>query len=73
MSAKVAFVFDKSYPCGQYANGDWWVSTDAGGSVHIKYGSVRGHQVTDVPTATGYSACQFDDLEGSVDSFHDVG
>ena len=32
----VTFVFDRSYPCGQFANGDFWVTPDAaGGTVTI--------------------------------------
>jgi hypothetical protein len=36
-SAEIAieFVFDTSYPYGQYANGDWWVSAGTGGYVRI--------------------------------------
>ena len=31
----VEFVFDKPYVCGQYANGDWWVSAGPRGHVQI--------------------------------------
>ncbi len=31
----VEFVFDKPYACGQYANGDWWVSAGPRGHVKI--------------------------------------
>jgi hypothetical protein len=31
----VRFSFDRRYPCGQYANGDWWISADAVGPVRI--------------------------------------
>jgi hypothetical protein len=28
----ITWTFDKSYPCGQFANGDWWVAPNAGDS-----------------------------------------
>lgn len=31
----IVFTFDKAYTCGQFANGDWWVSEDASGFVTI--------------------------------------
>lgn len=31
----IVFTFDKSYSCGQFANGDWWVSADGSGFVTI--------------------------------------
>ncbi len=31
----IVFVFDKPYVCGQFANGDWWVSADASGMVTL--------------------------------------
>lgn len=31
----IVFTFDKPYRCDQFANGDWWVSADSGGSVTI--------------------------------------
>ena len=32
----IVFTFDKPYACGQFANGDWWVSPNSpGGSVHV--------------------------------------
>jgi hypothetical protein len=31
----VEFVFDKAYVCGQFANGDWWVSAGSGNRVGI--------------------------------------
>jgi hypothetical protein len=31
----IVFTFDKAYTCGQFANGDWWVSKDANPSVTI--------------------------------------
>lgn len=31
----IVFTFDKPYVCGQFANGDWWVSEDSGGYVTI--------------------------------------
>lgn len=31
----IVFVFDKSYVCGQFANGDWWVSADESGMVTL--------------------------------------
>jgi hypothetical protein len=31
----IVFTFDKGYACGQFANGDWWVTGDAGGTVTI--------------------------------------
>jgi hypothetical protein len=31
----VEFAFDKPYRCGQYVNGDWWVSAGTGGHVRI--------------------------------------
>lgn len=32
----IVYTFDKPYSCGQFANGDWWVSPDsAGGTVTI--------------------------------------
>jgi hypothetical protein len=31
----IQFVFDKPYVCGQYANGDWWISADTSGYVQI--------------------------------------
>lgn len=31
----IVFNFDKPYVCGQFANGDWWVSTDASGTVTL--------------------------------------
>jgi hypothetical protein len=31
----IVFTFDKAYSCGQFANGDWWVSKDASPAVTI--------------------------------------
>lgn len=31
----ISFNFDKPYACGQFANGDWWVSADSSGFVTI--------------------------------------
>jgi hypothetical protein len=31
----IVFTFDKAYTCGQFANGDWWVSEDSSGFVNI--------------------------------------
>jgi len=32
----IVFTFDKPYQCGQFANGDWWVSVDSSQHVTIK-------------------------------------
>jgi hypothetical protein len=42
----IVFTFDKAYTCGQFANGDWWVSTDSSGFVTI---------TSITPTASGGS------------------
>jgi hypothetical protein len=34
-SNNIVFTFNKSYQCGRFANGDWWVSADASGFVTI--------------------------------------
>lgn len=34
-ASNITFVFDKQYRCGQFANGDWWVSEDSSGGVVI--------------------------------------
>lgn len=34
-SITVEFIFDKPYPCGRFANGDWWVSGGIYGDVNI--------------------------------------
>jgi hypothetical protein len=35
-ASNIVFNFDRAYQCGQFANGDWWVSPDsAGGTVRI--------------------------------------
>lgn len=31
----IVFSFDKPYVCGQFANGDWWISADASGTVTL--------------------------------------
>lgn len=31
----ITFKFDRAYRCGQFANGDWWVSVDTSNSVNI--------------------------------------
>lgn len=31
----IVFTFDKAYSCGQFANGDWWVSKDSSPAVTI--------------------------------------
>ncbi|HUC21064.1 MAG TPA: hypothetical protein VMR98_06280 [Candidatus Polarisedimenticolaceae bacterium] len=31
----ITWTFDKTYPCGQFANGDWWVAPSAG-EVNVK-------------------------------------
>ncbi len=52
----IVFTFDKAYTCGQFANGDWWVTGDAGGPVTITSitpaasGGRHGFQVN--PTST---------------------
>ncbi len=47
----IVFTFDKAYPCGQYANGDWWVAPlTPGGIVTIM--SITPAQAT--RTATGH-------------------
>jgi spermidine/putrescine-binding protein len=29
-SDEITYTFDKSYPCGTFANGDWWVAPNVG-------------------------------------------
>ena len=48
----IVFSFDKAYPCGQFANGDYWVTpTTSGGNVNIASitpaytGSLNGFEV----------------------------
>lgn len=56
----IVFTFDKAYTCGQFANGDWWVAGDAGGSVTITSitpaasGDRNGFEVN--PTSTSQQA-----------------
>ncbi len=53
----IVFTFDKPYTCGQFANGDWWVSPDsAGGTVRVVSitpdGIVGKHGVEINPSST---------------------
>lgn len=31
----ISYIFDKAYPCGQFANGDWWVSPQKKGEAVV--------------------------------------
>jgi hypothetical protein len=35
VASTITFTLDKAYVCGQFANGDWWVSADSSGRVTI--------------------------------------
>jgi hypothetical protein len=56
----IVFTFNKPYVCGQFANGDWWVSVDGSGTVTISSitpaaaGGMNGFQVN--PTNTDRQA-----------------
>ena len=56
-TSTIVFTFDKAYQCGQFANGDWWVSPDsAGGTVRVVSitpdGIVGKHGVEINPSST---------------------
>jgi len=53
-TSKITFEFDKSYPCGQFINGDWWVSSNKKGPVIIRsitpeyHDGMNGYEITPV-------------------------
>lgn len=42
----ITFTFDKSYQCGQFANGDWWVSV--GSSKYVKILSITPKAINNI-------------------------